>query len=207
MAVATSLTSARVGVGEMIIDSSICVATTTGLPSWRAAATIRFCSGGTPSGGSSTPRSPRATITASASSMISSSRSIAAGFSILASSAALSPISARASATSSGRWTNDKAIQSAPCSSAKCEVASVLVGQRRDRHQHVGDVDALVVARPCRRPRPRLRSGPRSTASDAQPDLAVVDQQPVAGADRLEQFGVRQLDPARRRRALRRGRA
>ena len=63
MAVATSLTSARVGVGEVIIDSSIWVATTTGFPAWRAAATIRFWSGGTSSGGSSTPRSPRATIT------------------------------------------------------------------------------------------------------------------------------------------------
>jgi len=45
--------------------------------------------------------------------MMSFRRSIAAGFSILASSAARSPISARASATSSGRWTNDSAIQSA----------------------------------------------------------------------------------------------
>ena len=32
IAVATSETSARVGTGEVIIDSSICVATTTGLP-------------------------------------------------------------------------------------------------------------------------------------------------------------------------------
>ena len=72
-------------------------------------------------------------------------RSIAAGFSIFASSAARSPISERASATSSGRWTNDRAIQSARCSSANCEVVAVLVGQRRDRHHHVGDVDALVV--------------------------------------------------------------
>ena len=51
MAVATSLTSARVGVGEVIIDSSICVATTTGFPNWRAVATMRFWSGGTSSGG------------------------------------------------------------------------------------------------------------------------------------------------------------
>ena len=35
MAVATSETSARVGVGATIIDSSICVATTTGFPSRR----------------------------------------------------------------------------------------------------------------------------------------------------------------------------
>ena len=83
------------------------------------AATIIFCSGGTSSGFSSTPRSPRATMIASASSMISSSRSIAAGFSILAISAPYPPIRRRASATSSGRCTNDSAIQSAPCCTAK----------------------------------------------------------------------------------------
>ena len=38
IAVATSETSARVGTGLLIIDSSICVATTTGLPARRAAA-------------------------------------------------------------------------------------------------------------------------------------------------------------------------
>ena len=36
IAVATSDTSARVGTGAVIIDSSICVATTTGLPARRA---------------------------------------------------------------------------------------------------------------------------------------------------------------------------
>ena len=42
-AVATSDASARVGAGALIMLSSICVATTTGLPSWRAARTMRFC--------------------------------------------------------------------------------------------------------------------------------------------------------------------
>jgi hypothetical protein len=41
-AVATSETSARVGTGAVIIDSSICVATTTGLPALRQARTICF---------------------------------------------------------------------------------------------------------------------------------------------------------------------
>ena len=119
MAVATSDTSARVGEGETIIDSSICVATTTGLPMRRAVDTIFFCSGGTCSGGNSTPKSPRATITPSASSRISSNRPMAAGFSILASKAALLPMSFLPSATSSGRCTKDIAIQSTPCSNAK----------------------------------------------------------------------------------------
>ena len=42
IAVATSETSARVGTGELIIDSSICVATTTGLPAQRACRVICF---------------------------------------------------------------------------------------------------------------------------------------------------------------------
>ena len=50
MAVATSEASARVGTGLSIIDSSICVATMTGLPRLRQARTMRFCSGGTASG-------------------------------------------------------------------------------------------------------------------------------------------------------------
>ena len=61
-AVATSDTSARVGTGEAIMLSSIWVATTTGLPAVRDLLTICFCSPGTRSTGSSTPRSPRATI-------------------------------------------------------------------------------------------------------------------------------------------------
>ena len=89
--------------------SSICVATITGLPKSRERRTIRFCSRGTRSGGISTPRSPRATMMASDSSMISSSRSIAAGFSIFDITDARPAIRRRASATSSGRCTNESA--------------------------------------------------------------------------------------------------
>jgi hypothetical protein len=62
MAVATSETSARVGTGLSIIDSSICVATITGFAAPRARRTRRFWIGGTACTGSSTPRSPRATM-------------------------------------------------------------------------------------------------------------------------------------------------
>ena len=47
IAVATSETSARVGTGLEIIDSSICVATTTGLPARRAARVSCFWMPGT----------------------------------------------------------------------------------------------------------------------------------------------------------------
>ena len=52
---ATSEASARVGTGELIIDSSICVATITGLPARRQARTMRRWIAGTFSAGSSTP--------------------------------------------------------------------------------------------------------------------------------------------------------
>ena len=47
IAVATSDTSARVGTGLEIIDSSIWVATTTGLPARRDVRVICFCTPGT----------------------------------------------------------------------------------------------------------------------------------------------------------------
>ena len=101
------------------MDSSICVATITGLPKRRALRMMRFWMPGTRSAGNSTPRSPRATITASDNATISSRRSMAEGFSSLETMEARSPISARASDTSSGRCTKDSAIQSAPSSSAR----------------------------------------------------------------------------------------
>ena len=63
-ALATSEASARVGAGLVIIDSSIWVATMTGLALRRAFSITRFCRNGTSSSGHSTPRSPRATMNA-----------------------------------------------------------------------------------------------------------------------------------------------
>ncbi len=63
---------ARVGLGEWVMESSIWVATTTGVPRDRAARTRLRWTMGTSSGGSSTPRSPRATIRPSDRSRISS---------------------------------------------------------------------------------------------------------------------------------------
>ena len=84
MALATSEASARVGRGLRIIESSIWVAVMTGLPASLQARMIRFWAMGTSSGGASTPRSPRATISPSEAARISSMQSSASGFSILA---------------------------------------------------------------------------------------------------------------------------
>ena len=83
-ALATSLTSARVGAGASIIDSSIWVAVMTGVPTstqWRM---ICFCRWGTSSSGQSMPRSPRATMTASAASAMPARSPSADAVSILA---------------------------------------------------------------------------------------------------------------------------
>ncbi len=91
----------------------------TGLPAARDAWTMRFWASGTSSGGSSTPRSPRATMTASDRRIISSRLSRACGFSSFESTQARPWMISRASITSSGRWTNDRPIYSTPRSSAK----------------------------------------------------------------------------------------
>merc|ERR1719353_2406670 len=59
-ALATSETSARVGRGLVVIDSSICVAQMIGLPARLHLAIIIFCAMNTFCAGISMPRSPRA---------------------------------------------------------------------------------------------------------------------------------------------------
>ena len=71
-ALATSLISARVGTGDSIIDSSICVATMTGFPADRLEPTAFLWMMGSSSKAHSIPKSPLATINASAAWMISS---------------------------------------------------------------------------------------------------------------------------------------
>ena len=96
--------------GGAIIVSSICVAVIAGFPRSSAARMIRFWRSGTSAGPTSTPRSPRAIITASASSRISSSAETASLSSILAMTHACEPASsilARSAATSARERTND----------------------------------------------------------------------------------------------------
>ena len=83
-AFATSEVSARVGRELEIIESSIWVATMTGLAFSRAIWMARFCTSGTFCRGSSTPRSPRATMIPSKARTMASRLSTASGFSSLA---------------------------------------------------------------------------------------------------------------------------
>src|SRR5450759_2972810 len=90
-AFATSDTSARVGIGLVIIDSIICVAVITRRFFSRAILIMRFCNPGTAASPTSTLKSPRATMMASDASMISLNAVIASARSILAINILLPP--------------------------------------------------------------------------------------------------------------------
>ncbi len=100
------------------MDSSIWVATITGLAAERHLRTRRFWMGGTFCTGNSTPKSPRATMIPSEAARISSKAFTAAGFSIFDKIAARSFANSRASSTSAARCTKDSANQSTPNSQA-----------------------------------------------------------------------------------------
>jgi hypothetical protein len=73
------------------------------------------------------------------------------------------------------------------------EIAAVLLGQRRHRHDHVGNVQPLVVGQHAA----DLDRGDDLglvMTGHAQHQLAVVEQQACAGFDRGEDFAVRQFD-------------
>ena len=182
-ALATSLASARVGAGELIIDSSIWVATMTGFALRRALSMMSFWWIGTSSSGHSTPRSPRATMMPSKASTISSMLSIAWGFSILAMIGTKMPssrITARTSSASPAWRTKLSAMKSTPRLQRPAQVLGVLLRQRRDGHGDAGQVDALVVGDLAGHDDLGDDVGVVDR-DDLQPDLAVVDQERVAG--------------------------
>ena len=138
--------------GHRALRSSIPASGSRPPPACRRGAHARvicFCRPGTFSTGSSTPRSPRATIRASVMSRIPARCSIACGFSILAITAARPRAIFLASAMSSGRWMKDSAIQSTPASSAASRSEWSLAGQRGKRQHGVGQADALARRQPA----------------------------------------------------------
>ncbi len=118
-ALATSVISLRLGFTLSIILSIICVATITGLPRWIHLRMMSLCAAGTFSTGSSTPRSPRATIMPSDSNIILRRSTSADGISIFAITLVTQFFSASLlfrSMISSALRTNDNATQSSSCS-------------------------------------------------------------------------------------------
>ena len=117
------MTSARVGLAFSIMDSSIWVATMTGLNFCLARSINWLWATGTCSGLSSTPRSPLATMMPSAASRIASASSRASGFSIFAIMFVLAPASLTIdlrSLMSAARRTKDNARKSTPSFRANC---------------------------------------------------------------------------------------
>ncbi|XP_003380409.1 conserved hypothetical protein [Trichinella spiralis] len=114
----------RVGLALSTIDSNIWVAHIAGLPASRHFAIIAFCATNTCSAGISIPRSPRAIITPSASSMIESTLAIPWRFSILAT--ILIPLPSTPNVcliwrTASALRTNDAKTISHWCFTANCK--------------------------------------------------------------------------------------
>ena len=198
-ALATSDASARVGREFSIIDSSIWVATMTGLAFSLAIWMARFCTSGTSSSGSSTPRSPRATMIASKASTIASRLSMASGFSSLAMTGTRRPTRSITSCTSSmsaGERTNDSATRSTPSRSANSRSSMSFSDSGGRRDVHAGQRHALVVA-------DRAALGDRADhvvaidVVDDQTDVAVVDQDPVSGGGVLGRVVCRWSTPDR----------
>jgi len=112
-ALATSNTSARVGMGLSTIDCIICVAVITTRSRVRATWMMRFCTAGSSASPISTPRSPRAIITTSEAWMISSRLVMDSARSILATTPPWPPAarsSSRASWMSSAQRGKDTAM-------------------------------------------------------------------------------------------------
>ena len=170
----------------MIIDSSIWVATMTGLARRGTTWTARFCTSGTCSSGISTPRSPRATMIAvervddrlQALDRLGllDLRDHRDGDADLVHDA-VDQLDVLGRADERQRDEVDAEPQREP------QVLGVLVGQRRHADRDAGQRQALVVADTGP---PSMTSQTTSVPLDLdhdQRDVAVVDEQPVAGRD------------------------
>mmetsp|Transcript_12972 Transcript_12972/g.45038 ORF Transcript_12972/g.45038 Transcript_12972/m.45038 type:complete len:388 (-) Transcript_12972:477-1640(-) len=121
-ALATSVASARVGLGAAIMLSSICVAVMTGFAARLHLRIIIFCTQKILLSAISIPRSPRATITPSARSRMASKFTSPSWFSTLATTRMLlpsSPSTERMRSMSLPLRTNDAATKSTPCATPK----------------------------------------------------------------------------------------
>ena len=108
---------------------------------------IRFCRSGTATAPISTPRSPRATITASASRGSSSSTATASAFSIFAITCAGEPAASISvlQRRHIGRRAHERERDEVEAElERELEIVDVLPRQRRDRQRDAGQVDALV---------------------------------------------------------------
>ena len=195
IALATSLASARVGRGAVVIESSIWVATTTGLPAARAAETIRRWTTGTISGEVSTPRSPRATMTASAAAMMASTWSTASCFSILATMGITRSVMSARSDVDVVRRAHERLGDEVDVRRLRpLEQRAIVLGDGCDAQRDAGNVDALVT----RERTAHFDAGhdvATFEAHDYELDAPVVEQDRVAERDVIGQAAVAHACP------------
>ena len=196
-ALAASLTSARVGRASTVIDSSTWVATITGMPWRRARCVISFCTRGTRSSGISSPRSPRATITAS-----HDVEDLVEVFE------RLRPFEFRDQRHVRGVRVGDQLARLTDVGGAlheaerdhvdaerqpEVQILDVLRRNRRRRQRDTRRVDPFVLADLAALDDGRLDPGAVG-AVDTQLDAAVREQQPIAGPDRARESRERRGD-------------
>ena len=128
------------------MDSSICVAVMTGLPARLACAMSCFCRMAISSIGTSTPRSPRATMMPSAAFRISSKCSRASERSILAMMKGCLPMrlaAARTASMSAARFHERLAHRVHAVLQGEFQAGAVVVGERADAEIDARQVEAL----------------------------------------------------------------
>ena len=187
MALATSLASALVGSGRVIIDSSIWVAVIAGLPCSRAQRITRFWTSGTAERPISTPRSPRATITASAALTIVVELLERLGLLDLGDHERLRIRGVQelpqAAAVLCRADEGERDVVDAE-REGELEVVQVLLGHRRDRDRDAGHVDSLVRAHGAADDDRGANADPVDLL-DAQAHEPVVDEDLVPGLEDL----------------------
>src|SRR5476649_2393209 len=190
-ALATSETSARVGIGLEIIDSIIWVAVIVSLLFSRAMRIIRFCSAGTEASPTSTARSPRATMMPSQARMMSSSAGIASARSILAIRRALPPAAHEfPSHVHVGARLGKRDGQVVGVELCRgLDVLHVLCRERRRGQSATLPVDALVIGEHAAMAHRGVHFG-STHGGHVQHDLAVVQQKHGAGRHVARQFLV-----------------
>ena len=180
-AMATSETSARVGTGAEIMLSSICVATTTGLPTRRAARVNLFLHAG-----HRLERHLHAEIAARHHDGVRQLHDLVDPLQRLRlldlghdAGAALDDLAGLGDVL--GALDEGERHPVDVLRQHGVEVAPVLVGERARADQRVGQADALAVGELSALQRPRSRRGRRPTSTTLQADAAVVEQHGVAG--------------------------
>ncbi len=146
-AFATSLASARVGSAWWIMDSSICVAVIAGFPCSSEQRMIRFWTSGTAAGPISTPRSPRATMTASEAEMIALQLLDGLGLLDLRDHerCRARAVQELAQGVDVARRAHERERDEVDSDREReLEVGEILLGERGDRDRRAWDVDALV---------------------------------------------------------------